>query len=68
MIYYDDENLVFHLQTKTTSYIMNILPSKHLGTLYYGSILDINNGIEGLELKHKIQVGGQVNYEKEDDT
>lgn len=68
MIYYDDENLVFHLQTKTTSYIMNILPSKHLGTLYYGSILDINNGIEGLELQHKIQVGGQVNYEKEDDT
>ena len=68
MIYIDEEKQLFHIQTKNTSYIMNVLPSKHLGHLYYGQILDINNGIEHLEIKHNIEVGGQVVYHENDKT
>lgn len=68
MIYFDEELNVFHLQTNNTSYILQVLPSGHLGHLYYGEILDINSGIEGLRLKHQIEVGGQVIYLQGDKT
>ena len=68
MIYIDEDNLVFHLQTKETSYIIRVLESKHLGLVYYGDILDINNDTDNLELKHNIEVGNQVVYDESDKT
>ncbi len=68
MIFFDEEQNIFHIQTKQTSYIMKVLPTKHLATLYYGAILDLNSGTEGLRIKHEIEVGGQVVYEANDKT
>ncbi|XMB72463.1 alpha-galactosidase [Mycoplasmatota bacterium WC30] len=68
MIYVDEEKLVFHIQTKNTSYIINVLASKHLGHLYYGDILDINYGVDNLDAKHNIEVGSQVIYKEDDKT
>jgi alpha-galactosidase len=68
MIYIDEEKKVFHLQTDNTSYVIKILPSKHLGQVYYGEILDINNEADSLKPKHDIEVGSQVIYDKEDKT
>ncbi|MBI9009527.1 MAG: alpha-galactosidase [Tenericutes bacterium] len=68
MIYIDKEKLLFHLQTENTSYVIKVLPSKHLGQVYYGEILDINNEINDLKPKHNIEVGSQVIYQEEDKT
>lgn len=68
MIKYIEEKRIFHLQTKNTSYIINILPSNHLGNLYYGKSLDLNQENHSLQLKHGIEVGSQVIYEKNDKT
>ena len=68
MIKFIEEKRIFHLQTKNTSYIINILPSNHLGNLYYGNKLDSNQDYHSLQLKHGIEVGSQVIYEKNDKT
>ena len=68
MIYIDEQKKVFHLQTENTSYIVRVLDSLHLGQVYYGEILDINNEFEDLKPKHGIEVGSQVIYKKEDKT
>ena len=68
MIFIDEELKVFHIQTENTSYIMKVLPSGHLCTLYYGDIIDINSTTDGLRLKHQIEVGGQVVYDSDDST
>ncbi|MBN2877522.1 MAG: alpha-galactosidase, partial [Bacilli bacterium] len=68
MIYFDEEQKVFHIQTNDTSYIMQVLHTGHLASLYYGAILDINSGIKGLRVKHGIEVGGQVIYQSNDKT
>ena len=51
MIHVDKTLLNFHLQTKHTSYIMRVLPSKHLGCVYYGDKLDDKKPINHLEAK-----------------
>ena len=68
MIYIDGNKLLFHLQTEETSYIIRVLESKHLGLVYYGEILDINNDYHHLEVKHNIEVGSQVIYDDQDKT
>ncbi|MFA7076523.1 MAG: alpha-galactosidase [Candidatus Izemoplasmatales bacterium] len=59
---------IFHLQTKNTSYILNVLPSGHLGNLYYGKIINDNQNYQNLILKHNIEVGSQVIYDEKDKT
>ncbi len=68
MIFVDEEKLIFHIQTSNTSYIVQVLPSGHIGTLYYGEIVDLNSGVEGLRVKHEIEVGNQVVYDQNDKT
>lgn len=68
MIYIDEAKRLFHLQTNNTSYIFRVLPSKHLGQVYYGEILDLNNATDNLEVKHQIEVGSQVIYDQADKT
>jgi alpha-galactosidase len=59
---------VFHLQTTNTSYILKVFPSQHLGSLYYGAKIDFDQDYDSLLLKHEIEVGSQVIYDKEDKT
>lgn len=66
MIKYIETNKIFHLQTKNNSYIMIILPSNHLGSLYFGSKVDENTDYENLVLSNKIEVGSQVIYDSID--
>jgi alpha-galactosidase len=68
MIRVIEEAKLFHLQTKNSSYIIKVLPSKHLGSLYYGSKLDFKVDYDNLVLKHKLEVGSQVVYQAEDKT
>lgn len=68
MIYIDEEKQIFHIQTDNTSYIIRVLPSKHLGQVYYGEILDFNHPVQDLEIKHEIEVGNQVVYDENDKT
>lgn len=68
MILYNDSEKIFHLQTKETSYILQVLASKHLGHLYYGELLDINIPASSLTTKFDIDVGNQVLYDQTDRT
>lgn len=68
MIKVIEKDKIFHLQTKNSSYIIKVLPSKHLGSLYYGSKLDFKVDYDNLVLKHKLEVGSQVVYQAEDKT
>jgi alpha-galactosidase len=68
MINYLAEDKIFHLQTENTSYIINILPSGHLGSLYYGKKLSIEQDYKNLILKNDIEVGSQVIYDEKDKT
>lgn len=66
MIYCDEEKKIFHLQTNNSSYIIRVLPSGHLGQVFYGGILDLNQPIDHLILAHQIEVGSQVAYDETD--
>ena len=68
MLKYLEEDSIFHLQTKNTSYILKVLPSGHLGTLYYGELVDFDIDYKTLELKFDIEVGSQVIYDQKDKT
>ncbi|MFA7560915.1 MAG: alpha-galactosidase [Candidatus Izemoplasmatales bacterium] len=66
MIKFIEDKKIFHLQTNNTSYIIEILPSKHLGSLYYGEKIDFENDYERLKLKLGLEMGGQVAYDESD--
>ncbi len=68
MIKYIEANSIFHLQTEKTSYIINILPSKHLGNLYFGKKIDLDTDYEALKLKHSGEIGSQTAYDELDKT
>ncbi|MDT8336265.1 MAG: alpha-galactosidase [Candidatus Izemoplasmatales bacterium] len=68
MINYLAKDKIFHLQTKNTSYIMNVLSSGHLGSLYYGKKLSQDQNYKNLVLKNEIEVGSQVIYNESDKT
>ncbi|MDY0023914.1 MAG: alpha-galactosidase, partial [Candidatus Izemoplasmatales bacterium] len=68
MIKYFNDEKVFHIQTMNTSYCLKILPSNHLGSLYYGEKISLDSNYKSLELKHGLEVGSQIIYEKDDKT
>lgn len=68
MISYIESSKVFHLSTENTSYVMELLPSGHLGHLYYGKKLtDLSDPVQ-LKIKFDIEVGNQVLYDQNDRT
>jgi len=68
MIYYNESQQYFHLQTQNTSYVIKILPSLHLGHIFYGDRLEDIENISLLETKFAIEVGNQVIYDEADKT
>jgi alpha-galactosidase len=66
MILFEEMQNFFHLQTKTTSYIIKILNSQHLGHVYYGDLLPKIDDVHTLETAFAIEVGGQVIYDESD--
>ena len=68
MIKYIETSKVFHLQTKNNSYLIKILPSNHLGGLYYGAKVSEDSDYNNLLLSNKIEVGSQVIYDSSDKT
>jgi len=68
VIQFLEDKKVFHLQTENTSYIINILPSGHLGSLYYGKKVATNQDYNNFVLKYNIEVGSQVIYNEKDKT
>ncbi len=68
MILFDRERRLFHLQTKSTSYVMHIFPSGHLGHAFYGDRLENIPELDQLIPKFAVEVGNQVIYDEEDKT
>lgn len=66
MIRYEANGKCFHLRTKSSSYLMRVLPSGHLGHVYYGKALDKVESPEKLELKNRLETGSQVVYDPAD--
>ncbi|MBN2795680.1 MAG: alpha-galactosidase [Clostridia bacterium] len=60
MIHFSNE--VFHLNTKDTSYIMDILPSKHLRHLYYGKKIEHQNAYGYMQKMYTTPVGNTTDY------
>ncbi|MBU1144693.1 MAG: alpha-galactosidase [Firmicutes bacterium] len=68
MIIYNESEKYFHLKTQNSSYIINILPSKHVGHLYYGKKISVEKNAFNLNLQYQIEVGNQVIYDETDKT
>jgi len=52
----------FHLQTKSTSYIMKVLPSGHLSNLYYGKSLGTRDNYDSLYQNYTVEIGSVTDY------
>lgn len=59
-------NGVFHLSTENTSYIFAVTEFGHLEHIHYGALLP-NDDYAPLKVKHDIQVGSSVMYDKGND-
>ena len=57
-----DNNCIFHLDTKNTSYIFRIAESGHLEHLFYGSKIRKSNNYEALFKKYGIEEGNAIRY------
>ena len=68
MIQFIEQEKLFHLQTKTSSYVMRILPSGHLAHVYYGKMMQNVDNYTQLEPKFAVEVGSQVIYDETDKT
>ena len=68
MIEINKTNQTFHISTAHSSYIMSVLPSKHLGHVYYGKKLKSSDSIEPLIFNYHLEVGSQVLYDQSDRT
>ena len=66
MIRFDATQKAFILSTARTTYVARILPSGHLGHVYYGALLEDPVDVATLEVAHKIEVGSQVVYDEAD--
>jgi len=66
MIRYDEAKRLFHLHTKTTSYVIRILKTGHVGHLHYGSLLGEDFTPESLYQQPPLPLGGQVAYDAAD--
>lgn len=66
MIFPDESRLLFHLKTKSTSYVLQILKTGHLAHLHYGALLADPIAAEMLYRQPPLPLGGQVAYDKSD--
>ncbi len=64
MISYDTKLRVFHLQNRTTSYLIGFLPNGQLQHLYYGARIDPTNLAYYLDDRNK--AAGTVKYYQDD--
>jgi len=67
MININLDNREFHLQTSNTSYIMKILETGHLSTLYYGKRIKHRDSFTSLYQKFNIALGGSTSYSRSKD-
>jgi alpha-galactosidase len=68
VIEFVEKDRLFHLFTKDSSYVIQVLPSLHVGHLHYGGLLSSPIDPSKLQLKHTLETGGQVVYEPQDKT
>lgn len=64
MIYINSKKKVFHLQTRDCSYIFRVLPSGHLGHVFYGKKLRNNDSFENLGDIPDLAFGSSTSYEE----
>jgi len=65
MIIYQPDKKLFHLQTKNSSYIFHVLPTGHLGHVYFGAKLLSDVSIDSYLAKLPLEFGSQVLYSPE---
>ncbi len=63
-ITYNEQEKIFHIQTKTTSYLMGIADDRYVGHIYYGRKMDDDRGNYLLRLNEKPFVPSENQREK----
>lgn len=56
------KDLGFHLQSESTSYIVQVLPSGHLSTLYYGKRLQQRDSYTPMYQNYTLGLGSQTEF------
>ncbi len=59
---YVTKDLGFHLQSESTSYIIQVLPSGHLSTLYYGKRLQLRESYMHMYQNYTLGLGSQTEF------
>ncbi|MGL1889983.1 MAG: alpha-galactosidase [Spirochaetaceae bacterium] len=67
MIKINEDKLEFHLYTKNTSYLMTVIPSKHLVNLHYGGRFAHQDNFSHLYQNFSSSLGSSTNYDSTDD-
>ena len=57
-----ENNGLFTLDTKNTTYAFKVLPTGHLEHLYYGSKINVSGGAAALSRRQTMPVGNTVSY------
>ena len=65
MIKYNEKDKTFYLNTKNTTYIMQVNEHSHLEHIYYGSKLDDVVNIDDIKLKYEFELGSSTSYSAE---
>ncbi|WP_210411560.1 alpha-galactosidase [Oceanispirochaeta crateris] len=64
MIHYNKSSRQFHLQTKASSYVLQILETGHLAHLYFGKKIRHRNDFENFIDQKKISYGSTTSYNR----
>jgi len=65
VIHFDEEQNIFYLETKETSYIMLINQYKHLEHIYYGQRIKHPKDINALKMDYEFELGSATSYNKD---
>ncbi len=65
MITYNQRDHTFYLETKDTTYLMQVNKFQHLEHIYYGAKIDEVKNIEDIKLKYEFETGSSTSYSKD---
>ena len=65
MIKYNEQNKSFYLNTKNTTYVMQVNEHNHLEHIYYGSTIDEVKNLEAIKLNFEFELGSSTSYSED---
>jgi len=64
-MYFDEKERIFTLQSKQTSYIMQVNEYGHLEHIYYGAKIPKPDSVDHMKMKYEFELGSATSYSKE---